>query len=192
MQLFPLGMQNRVPGPFRQYERSHRSRQITAQWIRLPSAFVDGITLPCKPSPPPFKTPHHVTAESSAPPIQDHLLPPLPHTVPLRMTPTTPTPILRVTSPVPRPRSHLFSPASPPPTARAESPAFYHSRAESPAPATLDARPLLGKTSMSSLLTPSSWPASPGPATGPGAPPLLRQTDRTTTSDVGGPARKSW
>ena len=39
---------------------------------------------------------------------------------------------------------------------------------------------------MPSLLTVSWRPASSGPATGPGAPLLLRQTDRTATSDVWG------
>lgn len=38
--------------------------------------------------------------------IQDHLPPPSPHIAPLPVTLTTPTPISRVTSPTPRPRSH--------------------------------------------------------------------------------------
>lgn len=136
--------------------------------------------------PPPSATSHPVATELSVPHIQDPLPPPSPHTVPLPMTPTTPNPISRVTSPILRSRSRLSSPASPPPSSRPASPAVGRSHAGSPAPSAIaratspslghapSASHIRGKAPMS-LGMASSRPASPVPATGPGAPPLPRR-----------------
>ncbi|KAI9567590.1 hypothetical protein HD554DRAFT_2173359 [Boletus coccyginus] len=135
-----------------------------------PSTPVDEIAFATPPSPSPLTTSQPVVAESSGPLIQDP------------STPTTPSPMARVTSPVSRPHSRI-SPASPPPpsTPRPVSPAISHSRTGSPAPAGIarttsplpghspSAPHVWGKTSTSSLL--ASRPASPGP----GAPPLPRR-----------------
>ena len=65
------------------------------------------------------------------------------------MTPTTPTPIPRVTSPIPHLRSHLSSPPSLPPTSRPPSPALSvhaQDRRHPRRPCRSDAHPLHGKS----------------------------------------------
>ena len=171
--------------------------------IRFPSTPVYEVICgppPSEASTSPFTTSRPVAAELSAPPIPDHLPPPSPRTVPPRTTPTTPAPIACVTSPVP----HLCSCLSFSASHRRQlhvlqvlhSAVHVLDRRHPRRPRPLDARPLHGiyarKTSMSSPLAPCSRPASPGLTTGPGAPPLSRQTGRTAASDVGGSARKSW
>ena len=167
----------RHPGAFCQYEQSHRSRQSRVQCIRFPSTPVYKVIFgppPSDASPPPFTTSHPITTESSAPPIQDHLPPPSPHTVPPRMKPTTPSAIARVTSPVPRPCScPLFPHRIVANFTSCESCIQPFTRVIA---GTRDVpvawTPVLcmaymrGKMSMSSSLTPSSRPVSPGLATG--------------------------
>ena len=107
---------------------------------------------PSEASPPPFTTLHSVTAESRAPPIQDHpsrdltshrsAQPDAYHAYPHRA----------VTSPVPRPCPCLSLLSSPPPPSRPASPALSRSPATSPY--------MRGKTSTSSPFAPSSRPGS--------------------------------
>ena len=114
----------------------------------FPSTPIDEIIFglpPSEASPPPFTTLHSVTAESRAPPIQDHpsrdltahrsAQPDAYHAYPHRA----------VTSPVPRPCSCLSLPSSLPPPSR-------RSPATSPY--------MRGNTSTSSPSAPSSRPGS--------------------------------
>ena len=76
-----------------QFDWSHRSGQSRVQCLRPPSTLANEIILgplPSGASAPPFTMLHSITAEPSAPPVQDYLPPPSPRDVSRPTSPSTP------------------------------------------------------------------------------------------------------